>query len=395
MTLIECFDSSPIENVVAALRLQPQKIVFVGSENTMSAEIQKYEEIFKRRNYSPSIYFYNLEENEHITNILHKYIEEDDKCILDLTGGDEETIFSIATFIAELDDSLRKKVSVQRFDFNYYAVDCDDDDKFFIGSRANITVSELIELHGGTVTQSDISSDESCTLENINKLWFEIKKSPLEWNNMITVLTKIEKNFDSDTIQIPTVDFYEYTERERRLFNKILKILENSNFVTLHSTNTLIKYSYKSPFFHYCIKKQGNVLELKFLLEARNHKNNSFPFFNDCQMSVTINWDNIIDGAPITQNEIDVMLMKDVTPVFVSCKNGSIDDKELYKLCDVARRFGGEHVVMLLVTSGEVQSPAFIERAKDMGIHLYRNVSKFNTQEWANMFNEILKDKTV
>ena len=395
MTLIECFDSSPIENVVAALRLQPQKIVFVGSEDNMGAEIQKYKRIFKRRNYSPAIYFYNLEENERITDILHKYIEADDKCVLDLTGGDEETIFSIATFIAELDDSLRKKVSVQRFDFNYYAVDCDDDDKFFIGSRANITVSELIELHGGTVTQSDISSDESCTLENINKLWFEIKKSPLEWNNMITVLTKIEKNFDSDTIQIPTVDFYEYTQRDRRLFNKILKILEDSNFVTIHSTNTLIKYSYKSPFFHYCIKKQGNVLELKFLLEARNHKNNSFPFFNDCQMSVTINWDNIIDSAPITQNEIDVMLMKDVTPVFVSCKNGGVDDKELYKLCDVARRFGGEHVVMLLVTSGEVQSPAFVERAKDMGILLYHNVSKFNTQEWANMFNEILKDKTV
>ena len=395
MTLIECFDSSPIENVVAALRLQPQKIVFIGSEDNMGAEIQNYKRIFKRRNYSPAIYFYNLEENERITDILHKYIEADDKCVLDLTGGDEETIFSIATFIAELDDSLRKKVSVQRFDFNYYAVDCDDDDKFFIGSRANITVSELIELHGGTVTQSDISSDESCTLENINKLWFEIKKSPLEWNNMITVLTKIEKNFDSDTIQIPTVDFYEYTQRDRRLFNKILKILEDSNFVTIHSTNTLIKYSYKSPFFHYCIKKQGNVLELKFLLEARNHKNNSSPFFNDCQMSVTINWDNIIDSAPITQNEIDVMLMKDVTPVFVSCKNGGVDDKELYKLCDVARRFGGEHVVMLLVTSGEVQSPAFVERAKDMGILLYHNVSKFNTQEWANMFNEILKDKTV
>ena len=395
MTLIECFDSSPIENVVAALRLQPQKIVFVGSEDNMGAEIQNYKRIFERRNYSPAIYFYNLEENERITDILHKYIEADDKCVLDLTGGDEETIFSIATFIAELDDSLRKKVSVQRFDFNYYAVDCDDDDKFFIGSRANITVSELIELHGGTVTQSDISSDESCTLENINKLWFEIKKSPLEWNNMITVLTKIEKNFDSDTIQIPTVDFYEYTQRDRRLFNKILKILEDSNFVTIHSTNTLIKYSYKSPFFHYCIKKQGNVLELKFLLEARNHKNNYSPFFNDCQMSVTINWDNIIDSAPITQNEIDVMLMKDVTPVFVSCKNGGVDDKELYKLCDVARRFGGEHVVMLLVTSGEVQSPAFVERAKDMGILLYHNVSKFNTQEWANMFNEILKDKTV
>ena len=116
--------------------------------------------------------------------------------------------------------------------------------------------------------------------------------------------------------------------------------------------------------------------------------------YNDCMNGVCIDWDGA-DEKFDTKNEIDVMLMKDVTPVFVSCKNGGVDDKELYKLCDVARRFGGEHVVMLLVTSGEVQSPAFVERAKDMGILLYHNVSKFNTQEWANMFNEILKEKTV
>ena len=42
-----------------------------------------------------------------------------------------------------------------------------------------------------------------------------------------------------------------------------------------------------------------------------------------------------------TKNEIDVMLMRGVVPVFVSCKNGAVKMDELYKLDTVAQRFGG------------------------------------------------------
>ena len=40
MTLIELFDSCQIENVIAALRFKPQKIVFVGFKEVMTKKRQ-------------------------------------------------------------------------------------------------------------------------------------------------------------------------------------------------------------------------------------------------------------------------------------------------------------------------------------------------------------------
>ena len=45
-----------------------------------------------------------------------------------------------------------------------------------------------------------------------------------------------------------------------------------------------------------------------------------------------------VDRAPEMVNEIDVMMMHGMQPVFISCKNGSVETEELYKLLKTARR---------------------------------------------------------
>lgn len=392
MTLIECFDSSHLENVVAGLRLKPDRIVFLGNKNNMGKEIERYKRIFKERNYTPTINYYKTDNNESVESSLLKFIKPDEQCVIDITGGDEETIFSIATAVANLDDNLKESVSVQRFNLNYYAEDCDNDGEYLKGARANITVEKLIELYGGKIHPKAEQPDEKCSPETIIPLWNTMISNPKDWNNMVSALNDFESGIYGDTIQFSLGEKREHVKNfnvEKERFKDLRIKLKMNGIITDNSGSDRINYTYKNSFFHNCVKKQGNILELKVLLEARRIKENDKPFFNDCLMSVTIDWDGITYGIPNTKNEIDVILMRDATPVFISCKNGNVSEEELYKLSEVADRFGGEFAKKVLVVTDNDCKEGFVERAKDMGIHLYQNARSFETKDWENMFRKI------
>ena len=89
----------------------------------------------------------------------------------------------------------------------------------------------------------------------------------------------------------------------------------------------------------------------------------------------------------------DVILMHGVTPLFISCKNGSIAEEELYKLHTVATRFGGSHVKKMLVATelpkkGDNPNYAFIQRAKDMGIYLVTDAANLSIQGWRDALKQ-------
>ena len=148
------------------------------------------------------------------------------------------------------------------------------------------------------------------------------------------------------------------------------------------------------------MQKAGNALEVKVLLEARALLKNGKPFFSDCQTGVNIDWDGIVydpmDRMPETRNEIDVVLMSGLTPLFISCKNGNIGDEELYKLHTVAQRFGGPHArKMLIATDLDRKSHAanrsFSQRAWDMDIFLVTDAAELSKEEWRQVFLQAMQ----
>ena len=120
----------------------------------------------------------------------------------------------------------------------------------------------------------------------------------------------------------------------------------------------------------------SRCIENEILMYLRKNSNRRTEVSIDEPLN--IDWDGIVHhGAPggvkDTKNEIDVMLMHGLTPVFVSCKNGAIKEIELYKLNTVAERFGGEFAKKLLVSTdfdpeNEDTRKAFLQRAADMNI---------------------------
>ena len=113
------------------------------------------------------------------------------------------------------------------------------------------------------------------------------------------------------------------------------------------------------------------------------------PIYNDVMNGVEIDWDGKIYGMdeqqqhPDTTNEIDVLLMHNMIPIFVSCKNGDVTVDELYKLNTVAERFGSNYAKKILIST--VLSELRIEknlkqRAQDMGIKVISGTDVMNDE---------------
>ena len=100
------------------------------------------------------------------------------------------------------------------------------------------------------------------------------------------------------------------------------------------------------------------------------------------------------DEKKDTENEIDVVLMRGLTPLFISCKNGSVNENELYKLDAVTNRLGGKYAKKALVATylGKKQNSIeyFRQRAKDMNITLIDGVHLLDEEEFERTIKNII-----
>ena len=71
-------------------------------------------------------------------------------------------------------------------------------------------------------------------------------------------------------------------------------------------------------------------------------------------------------------NEIDVLLVRGLTPVFISCKSGAVNASSLYEISVLARELGGVNARKVLATTMPLHSnaPNVVSRARQMGVEL-------------------------
>lgn len=149
--------------------------------------------------------------------------------------------------------------------------------------------------------------------------------------------------------------------------------------------NNPIHIEYKNEQIKRCLTKSGQVLELiVYLLACEAREKNGNPTYNDVMTSVFIDWDGEVhDGNEKNEaeNEVDVIMMRGMVPIFVSCKNGNVTVDELYKLYSVAYKFGGKYAKKVLIApriEGNANVNALRERCSDMQIRIIDNVEDMN-----------------
>ena len=404
MTLIECFDKTVLENIAGTLYLNPDKVIFLGEAEKMQGVQKRFQDFLDARGMNVQVVMQDIQNMNinALTKLLLKLVSAEPDCVIDVTGGDERVLVAVGMMLGQVEG---EKPTVQKFDLaTDHPMDCDGDGMIIPPDPVRLTVKELVALHGGIVHPDSYQPSQSATALDIAGFWKFVAEDPYMWNDLQTILGQFEKRSeDKYEVTIPKAkvksEIKDYRSKEK-VFQNLLNILETRGMIRDFSDEKCYRYRYNSGLFRQCTKKAGNALELKVLLEARAQKAADQPYFHDCMMGVHIDWDGIVhvrNETPDTRNEIDLILTRGLSSLFVSCKNGTVEEEELYKLHTVAQQFGGPYAKKLLIATdlsfqNERSERAFHQRARDMQIHIEPDAGSLTSHGWRKLFLDLMEE---
>ena len=390
MTIVEIWDSDPIDNVMGVIALKPDRVVYVGfDKRMMERRCGDLKRVFEMRGMNLSVECRAVPGDLYgIADSLEAIAAEDDHCAFDVLGGEGIILAAMGIACGRIDPG---KISMHCFNVKKgRGYDCISRDRISALNPTTLSVEENAALYGGTVKQVSyrgVQRSEDVTDAYI--MWDICRGARTDpadehpcarWNRFCAAVAALDTLAHQDS-EGTFIDI-DSPEAQTLLSQRSgLAMLDDDILDEMCDSGLLIRDNgalrYKNNFIRRTVTKAGNVLEFVVLAAALSSiEADGSPSYTSCAGGVLIGWDD--DPDPLdTVNEIDVVLMRGMTPVFISCKNGAVDDEELYKLDSVASRFGGKDAVKVLIATymGDMRGRSdafdrFRRRAADMGIKL-------------------------
>ncbi len=407
MTYIEFFDKEAVENICSSLIKAPERVILLGDkQKLMQKHAERYKAVLQARGADVEFVCLTVNKNDiqSIVNVLSETVEKYDDCVFDLTGGEE--LYLVATGIV-FEKNKDRNIQMHRINVrNSTIIDGDRDGHTILSENGpELSVEENIRIHGGDIVYDDQRKGKTFRWDmsadfkkDINSMWNICRADTQLWNTQICVLEAAEilaGQTEELTVSVPAGALKDLIKRRGGDYVTIKYIFEslyNAGLLEEYKINDdIFSVSYKNAQVKRCLTVAGQVLEMKvFLAALEAREDDGTKTYNDVMNGVHIDWDGKLgddSNGYDTENEIDVLMMHGLVPVFVSCKNGKIDMDELYKLDTVAARFGGKYAKKVLVATslegqrakkvpdassvgGKDFADHFRQRAVDMGIKL-------------------------
>ena len=191
------------------------------------------------------------------------------------------------------------------------------------------------------------------------------------------------------------------SDEEIYIDQRIIESLKKAGLIyDYEKREKYITFKYKNSQIRKCLTKAGNILELYCYLILREIKEENSGYYDDVDQSIYIDWDGIVhsDKDPKykdTKNEVDIMVTRDLIPIFISCKNGEVHKEALYELDTISKKFGGKYGKKYLLAtylSSDKESVKYLkQRAKDMNITLIDNLNTKTRKEIKDKFIKSIK----
>lgn len=406
MTYIEFFTKVASENIIACLTRVPDRVIYIGDNSKlMKKHVSNYEKVFAARGHKIEFHFRTVSKSslDNVIELLSEIVETYDDCVFDITGGEEIFIFALGIVYTKYPD---KNIQIHKFNIRNNAVyDCDKDGKTIYKDNPALSIDENIRIYGGEVAYGSV--DEAKTykwnltpdfLKDISLIWNVCKNDVRYWNMQIGILECAEivggHGADKLTTIASRVALDQYLAQHNakyKLANGIISYLLKYGLLTnFEDDETYVTVSYKNEQVKKCLTKAGQALEMKIYTAVKGIVDKDGIPVYDALNGVVIDWDGEFHDESVedeydTENEIDIMLMHGIVPIFISCKNGIVTSDELYKLNTVAERFGGRYSKKVLVATsisdfGE-QGKYLRQRAVDMNIKLIEGVQDLDDAE--------------
>ncbi len=406
MTYIEFFDKTAPENLCASLASPPDRVILIGDKGKVLREnARRYRDLFLARGHDVEFLTKTISRSDmgSILEALTELLERYDDCAFDLTGGDE--LYLVA--VGMLAERFREKnIQMHRFNIQRGAIqDCDQDGRtIWEGAAPELTVEENIRIYGGDILYDSIREGATHRWEmdtdfcsDILAMWDICCPDPRAWNSQINVLAALaelgaqEENPMKAEASVKELENATNRKGLRFLFsNSVMgQLMDRGLLRECVFDAGMLSVTFKNDQVKRCLTKAGQVLEMiVYLMSLEAREEDGSYTYCDAMTGVCIDWDGRIHpqgGAYDTENEVDVVLMHGMVPVFVSCKNGTVGIDELYKLNTVADRFGGRYAKKVLIATCLESNSSFDEyfrqRAADMKIDLVEEPQNMTGEE--------------
>ncbi len=406
MTIVEFYDKDHLENIVSTLLFRPDKVIFVGrSTELMDTSVNNYRAALgngftigtqKTGDLKTDFCCRVIPQDDFMAMVaaLDEIVREEGECCFDLTGGEDMYLAAVGALFERYKDS----VQLHRFNIeNGDLTDIDAHKKTSVLGGIKLTVPQLITVYNGSVTSSSPlpKQFDEALWKDIRSMWKVCQKDNMKWNNHIHCMAQLYKRNKSGSprvLSLGETDYKKAVTNPKDMRNFIHQLFQKG-FLTsavFDKVSHTVRIVFKNELTKTLLTNPGGLLELYVALAASAPKNGE-SVFSDIRTGVTINW-NAGDKSVITNNEIDVILMKGITPVFISCKNGETPVDELYKFATVTRLFGGHHAKMVLVAAScsRNTSAALFQRAEEMGITVIDHQQTANPDQLGKKLRELL-----
>lgn len=380
---IEFFDSEPLENLITCLNYKMDKVIFFGHSDTMTDfRVRDTRRALKNICNITDVEFITVSQKSlyKVLELLEKEITTEmkggNKCFFDLSGGEDLVLVAMGMLATQYKVPLHKFALPEN---ELYLLTKWDKvpriDEVVERRELKLTLDDIIGLHGGVINyrqQKDVKSnlDDKAFRESVRIMWEIANDSQKKWNGLSSVFKECTKYEDENQRVRASVKVMKQVLKRipdiisvKELANYLNRLGEQGILEKVSMDEEFIEFSYSNSVIRECLLDAGCLLELHtYYTRVESGR------YSDCRVGVHIDWDGEINGREIdVENEIDVMLLEGVVPVFISCKNGRVNQMSLYELDAVANRFGGKYVRKELAATQEI-TPGYLKRAEEMSI---------------------------
>lgn len=365
-TLIELYDPSPIENVLATLMFQPDEMVMICPPETANDHMLKkalrdflaYLKCPVKLTFIPV----SMLDAEKTGRVLLEVLDSHKDCAIDISGGTDAALF--ATGVVSGDTPV--------FTYSVHK------NTFFeiknapfargLPCSVHLDVASCLLLTGGTLLPGRADNSVLADMtDRIDKLFAVYSRFRRIWNLQISYIQRISSAEPGHLWAegALTEDAGgRHVEADPRLFD----VLADAGLILdLQYTSDRMRFRFPDETVRFWLRDVGSVLELQVWRACH-----AAGCFDDVVLSAVVNWQNEKIQSDSVTNEIDVMAVQGIQSVFISCKACEVHTEALNELAILRTRFGGKFSRAILATSGMTAKnrAPMRSRAAKLGIEL-------------------------
>lgn len=359
--LVELFDHHTIEkNVYQTFICDCDEVLFLSLKKiTEDERLSLKHFLLDQVSHVKQVHFRQISLDK-ITDDLNLFLTNYDSVTLDVFGGDS----ILAIFLYQY--GLEKQLPIIAID-----IEQGKQFKWKMGKVEkeelvipNLTIEQLMALRGGKLLKSKQPFHTPKQIAAIKKLANFALTNPEEWLKV----TQFFASARTSNLHSETGKELENNGKRYSYPKSIISLLTDADLLHIEEeTSKQVSYTFSTPEAQLLCRSKGHILELYLYLLALESE-----YFDEYMIGAEIDWNGIFPEADNVQNEIDVVLRKGRSIVFISCKMTDLSVEAINELELYATHFAGESCLKLIVCSGKI-NPVYINRCHEYGVLVIKN----------------------